>query len=175
MAPHPPLPEFMNLEELSALARNCMTKQAYEYYASGAETETSVADNRSAFEDYRIVPRILVDVSSVDTSSHLYGELRQHNCATRPPELRADRPRCLCCPAGYRMAMPVMVAPMAMHGLSHADKEVRTRALTALQSLGFGHHTASGFCEPAICFGVSAGWHRQRCSSSGRADGEPVL
>lgn len=81
MAPHSPLPEFMNLEELSALARNCMTKQAYEYYASGAETETSVADNRSAFEDYRIVPRILVDVSSVDTRSHLYGELRQHYCS----------------------------------------------------------------------------------------------
>lgn len=71
------------------------------------------------------------------------------------------------------MAMPVMVAPMAMHGLAHADKEVR-HALTALQSLRTGHHTASGLCERPICFGVSAGWHRQRCSSSGCADGEPV-
>lgn len=71
-----PLPEFYNLNELAPLARGCMTKQAYDYYSSGAETETSVADNTAAFGDYRIVPRILVDVSTVDTSSDLLGVCR---------------------------------------------------------------------------------------------------
>jgi isopentenyl diphosphate isomerase/L-lactate dehydrogenase-like FMN-dependent dehydrogenase len=125
----------MNLEELAALARHGMTKQAYDYYASGAETETSVADNRAAFEDYRIVPRILVDVSRVDTSSTLYGE----GCGSTPAAARASECMLRChqhkfcpCPAGYRMSMPVMVAPMAMHGLAHADKEVRRAALPAL-------------------------------------------
>jgi len=46
---------------------------AYDYYASGAETETTVRDNRSGFGRFRIVPRILRDVSSVDTSTELLG------------------------------------------------------------------------------------------------------
>lgn len=46
---------------------------AFDYYRSGAETETSVADNRSAFERYRVVPRIMRDVSAVDTSTQLLG------------------------------------------------------------------------------------------------------
>jgi hypothetical protein len=111
---------FTNLEELSVLARSCMTQMAYDYYASGAETETSVADNRQvrlgawrrlaastgptskaccvcacvcvcvcvlwcicctqAFADYRILPRILVDVSKVDTSCHAFGELWGQRC-----------------------------------------------------------------------------------------------
>lgn len=67
------MPDFVNLDEVSALAKQAMTKMAYDYFASGAETETTVADNRAAFEDYRIVPRILVDVSKVDTSCELFG------------------------------------------------------------------------------------------------------
>lgn len=96
------VPQFLNLVEVAELARSRMTKMAYDYFASGAETETSVSDNRSSFADYRIVPRILVDVSKVDTSFSW---------------------------AGSKWSMPVMVAPMAMHGLAHADKEVRTVAL----------------------------------------------
>eukprot|EP00775_Hariotina_reticulata_P007936 gene7936-8132_t len=72
---------------------------SYDYYASGAETQTSVLDNRTCFAQYRILPRILVDVSKVDTS---------------------------CCLFGYRSSMPVLVAPMAMHGLAHASKELGT-------------------------------------------------
>lgn len=65
--------EFINLEELEGLAKAVMPKMAYDYYASGSETQTSVADNRAAFEDYRILPRILVDVSRVNTSCELLG------------------------------------------------------------------------------------------------------
>lgn len=32
---------------------------------------------------------------------------------------------------GYRSSMPVMVAPMAMHGLAHADKETGTAKAAA--------------------------------------------
>lgn len=70
-----PMPEFLNLDEVGVLAKQVMPKQAYDYFAAGAETETSVADNRSCFQQYRIVPRILVDVSQVDTSCQLFGEL----------------------------------------------------------------------------------------------------
>jgi isopentenyl diphosphate isomerase/L-lactate dehydrogenase-like FMN-dependent dehydrogenase len=72
------VPEFMNLDEVADVAKAKMTQMAFDYFASGAETQTTVADNRSAFGDYRIVPRILRDVSKVDTSIELFGEC--HGC-----------------------------------------------------------------------------------------------
>eukprot|EP00879_Flechtneria_rotunda_P027383 GHRR01029331.1.p1 GENE.GHRR01029331.1~~GHRR01029331.1.p1 ORF type:complete len:110 (+),score=19.06 GHRR01029331.1:329-658(+) len=58
-----PIPPFINLTEVEELATLRMSKMAYDYYAAGAETEQSVADNKLAFAKYRILPRILVDVS----------------------------------------------------------------------------------------------------------------
>jgi isopentenyl diphosphate isomerase/L-lactate dehydrogenase-like FMN-dependent dehydrogenase len=49
---------------------------AYDYYASGAETEASVIGNRSAFGRYRLLPRILRDVSGTDTATELLGGRR---------------------------------------------------------------------------------------------------
>ena len=86
-----PMPEFLNLDEVGVLAKQVMPKQAHDYFAAGAETETSVADNRSCFQQYRILPRILVDVSRVDTSCELFGE---HTAAAATPgdlKLPSDR------------------------------------------------------------------------------------
>jgi isopentenyl diphosphate isomerase/L-lactate dehydrogenase-like FMN-dependent dehydrogenase len=99
LAPAPP--QFTNLEQLAGLAATVMPRMAHDYYASGAETETSVADNRAAFGRYRLLPRILVDVSAVDTS-------------------------CSCPASGVKQSFPVLVAPMAMHGLAHHERELGT-------------------------------------------------
>lgn len=69
------VPEFHNLEEVASLAKARMTKMGFDYYASGAETQQTVLDNRTAFDDYRIVPRILVDVTKVNTGCRLFGRL----------------------------------------------------------------------------------------------------
>jgi isopentenyl diphosphate isomerase/L-lactate dehydrogenase-like FMN-dependent dehydrogenase len=66
---------FINLEEVEQLAKSTLPKMAYDYFAAGAETEQTVGDNRSAFRQYRILPRILVDVSQVSTSCNMFGEL----------------------------------------------------------------------------------------------------
>lgn len=65
---------FINLEEVEQQAKALLPKMAFEYFASGAETEQTVGDNRSAFKQYRILPRILVDVSQVSTSCNMFGE-----------------------------------------------------------------------------------------------------
>ena len=49
-------------------------QQAYGYYASGADDEWTLRENRAALGRYRLLPRMLVDVSEVDTSTHLFGE-----------------------------------------------------------------------------------------------------
>lgn len=65
---------FFNLEEVEQLAKAILPQMAYEYFAAGAETEQTVGDNRSAFRQYRILPRILVDVSQVSTRCSMFGE-----------------------------------------------------------------------------------------------------
>lgn len=48
--------------------------QAYGYYASGSESESTLRDNMASFKRYRLVPRLMVDVSKVDTTVKLLGE-----------------------------------------------------------------------------------------------------
>eukprot|EP00887_Chlorella_sp_A99_P007368 scaffold2.g7368.t1 len=90
-------PRWTNLEELEALARPRLSEAAYAYYASGAETEAALRDNRAAFARWRLLPRMLRDVSTVDTSTTLFGQ---------------------------RLASPVAIAPMAMQRLCHPDGEL---------------------------------------------------
>ena len=58
---------------LEEKARRQMTPEAFAYIAGGAGLESTVASNRSAFEKYKIVPRMLRDVSVRDTSIKLFG------------------------------------------------------------------------------------------------------
>ena len=48
--------------------------QAYGYYASGSESESTLRDNEASFKRYMLVPRLMVDVSKVDTTVKLLGE-----------------------------------------------------------------------------------------------------
>ena len=52
-----------------------MPSQVYDYYAGGADTESTVQDNRAVYGRYRLLPRYMVDVSHCDMTYHLLGEL----------------------------------------------------------------------------------------------------
>ncbi len=56
-------------------ARRVMSREAFAYVAGGAGTESTQRQNRAAFERWRIVPRVLRDVSSRDLSVRLLGDL----------------------------------------------------------------------------------------------------
>lgn len=68
------LKPFASLNELEARALPNLTDATYGYYASGAEEERTLRDNEAAFARWRLLPRVLVDVSRVDTSCTLLGE-----------------------------------------------------------------------------------------------------
>lgn len=53
-------------EELERSALEAMSDEAAAYVASGAGTEDTINENRRAFADWRIVPRMLRDVSERD-------------------------------------------------------------------------------------------------------------
>ena len=68
--PHVPI----DMKELEAKAREAMSPEAYAYVAGGAGLESTVLENREAFERWRIVPRMLRDVSERDISINLFGK-----------------------------------------------------------------------------------------------------
>lgn len=86
----------MDLEELEAEARATMEPSAYDYYAGGAETETTLRDNVTAWAGWRLRPQVLRDVTEVRTATTLLGS---------------------------PVATPIGVAPAAYQQLAHPDGE----------------------------------------------------
>src|SRR3954468_4475020 len=51
-----------------------MSEEAFAYVAAGAGNEDTLAENRAGFRRWRIVPRMLRDVSERDTTLDLFGQ-----------------------------------------------------------------------------------------------------
>ncbi len=69
-------PETMgpvNLHEFEDVAKAKLHKLAYDFIAGGVEDELTLRANREAFDCLRLVPRVMTDVSEVDTSVNLLG------------------------------------------------------------------------------------------------------
>jgi lactate 2-monooxygenase len=60
---------------LEDVAKSGMSPQAYAYIAGGAGHESTLRGNRAVFEKYKIVPRMLKDVSVRDTCIELFGQI----------------------------------------------------------------------------------------------------
>ena len=90
---------FTNLLELEEMARSKIAHASFDYIAGGAEDEVSLRRNRGAYDHWALRPRVLVDVSTRDTSTTILGQ---------------------------RVSMPILVAPTAFHGLVHPEGEVAT-------------------------------------------------
>ena len=104
-----PIDGCANVLDFETLARDRMERAFYDYYAGGAEDERTLAANRGAFADVFLRPRVLVDVSRIDTATSVLGTL---------------------------VSMPVLIAPTAFHRLAHPDGELATaRAAGAAQTL----------------------------------------
>jgi isopentenyl diphosphate isomerase/L-lactate dehydrogenase-like FMN-dependent dehydrogenase len=63
----------VNVHEFEAAARRKLTKLAYDFIAGGVEDELTLRANREAYTHVGLVPRVMVDVSTVDTSVELLG------------------------------------------------------------------------------------------------------
>ena len=77
---------------------------AWEYFRGGAGDETTLRENRAAFDRLKLQPRVLVDVTNVDTSTTVLGT---------------------------PVAAPVLIAPVALQKLAHPDGEAATARAAA--------------------------------------------
>ena len=66
-------PDFMNLHEIVHKARQNLNQNAWDYIVGGVETETTLRRNRMALDAIAFRPRVLRDVSKVDTSTEILG------------------------------------------------------------------------------------------------------
>ncbi|CAK8578335.1 unnamed protein product [Lathyrus sativus] len=94
-----------NVSEFEAIAKQKLPKMIYDYYASGAEDEWTLKENRNAFSRILFRPRILRDVSKIDLTTNVLG---------------------------FDISMPIMIAPTAMQKMAHPEGEYATaRAASA--------------------------------------------
>ena len=103
--PDADLTGIVTLDDFERPARDRLHPAGYMYIAGGAWAGETVADNVAAWRRYRLLPRVLVDISTVALGTTLLGR---------------------------EVAMPIGIAPAALHALCHGDAEVGTaRAASA--------------------------------------------
>src|SRR5688572_18492411 len=70
----PKLARAVNIEDLRILAKRRLPRAIFDFFDGGAEDEVTLRENRAAFERVRLLPRVLVDVSKVETAIDLFGK-----------------------------------------------------------------------------------------------------
>jgi len=64
----------LNIEDLRVMAKRRLPKAIFDFIEGGAEDEWTLRQNRSQFERWGLVPRILVNVARRDSTVRLFGE-----------------------------------------------------------------------------------------------------
>ena len=62
-----------SIEELRERAKRRLPRAVFDFFDGGAEDEETLRGNRAAYESVRLVPKVLVDVSRIDTSTPILG------------------------------------------------------------------------------------------------------
>ncbi|MEA2386084.1 MAG: lactate 2-monooxygenase [Thermoleophilaceae bacterium] len=119
--------------ELERRAEAAMSEKAYAYVAAGAGLEETVRANREAFGRWRIVPRMLRDVSDRDTGVDLFGR---------------------------RIPYPFLLAPIGVLELAHrqAERAVAPAAAATGVPMIFSNQASTPMEEVAELLGDSPRW-----------------
>ena len=115
----------LTIDELEQQARVLMDKQTRDYYNEGADSNSTLRENTQAYGKYRIRPRVLRDVSRVDSTVEIFG---------------------------HKNSIPMGVAPTAMQRLAHSDGELGTarackKAKVAMGLSSFATHSLEEVAE----------------------------
>ena len=63
-----------SIEDLRRAAKRRLPRAVFDFFDGGAEDEVTLRDNQAAYPRARLVPKVLTDVSSIDTSTLLLGQ-----------------------------------------------------------------------------------------------------
>ena len=73
-----------NIEELRLAARRRLPRAVFDFIDGGAEDERTLRGNRAAFGNVRLLRRVLVDVSRIETETSILGEKAKLPIAIAP-------------------------------------------------------------------------------------------
>jgi (S)-mandelate dehydrogenase len=71
----PNLARAVNIEDLRVLAKRRLPRAIFDFFDGGAEDEVTLRENRAAFERVKLLPKVLVNVAEVDTTTPILGSL----------------------------------------------------------------------------------------------------
>ena len=104
----PPIPAASG--RLERAARKKLSREAFAYVAGGAGSEDTIRENRAAFGRWRILPRMLRDVSVRDTSAELFGR---------------------------RLPAPFLLAPIGVLEMAHKEADLAVARAAAKEGMPF--------------------------------------
>ena len=105
---HPQVP--VSFARLERAARKAMPPDGYAYVAGGAGTEETMRENRAAFERWRIVPRMLRNVSTRETAVDVLGT---------------------------RMSSPFALCPIGVLEMAHREADLAVARAAAAEGIPF--------------------------------------
>jgi 4-hydroxymandelate oxidase len=99
----------VDLHDYEVAAKRRLSAVAWEYFNGGSADEITLRRNRQSLDALQLKPKVLVDVTSIDTSRTVLG---------------------------HKMRHPIILAPTSSHLLAHPDAEVATaRGAGAAQAI----------------------------------------
>ena len=131
----------VSFDRLQEAARGAMSPEGYAYVAGGAGTEETTRENRAAFERWRIVPRMLHDVSSRDTTVDVLGT---------------------------PLASPFVLCPIGVLEMAHREADVAVARAAAAEGIPFvfSNQASRPMEETARAMGDAPRWFQLYWSTS---------
>ncbi|KAI4861143.1 FMN-dependent dehydrogenase [Hypoxylon rubiginosum] len=111
-------PNIFTIKDLQEAGSKKLPKPVREYYNEGSMDMITLRDNEAAYNRYKIRPRILINVSKIDTSTTIFGT---------------------------KVSFPLGFAPAAMHKAAHPEGELATSRAAAKAGICMGLSTYSTF------------------------------
>lgn len=130
-----------SFEKLEQKAKKELSKEAFAYIAGGAGSEATMRTNRSAFDQWHIVPRMLRNVSNRDTTVELFGQ---------------------------KLPSPILLDPIGVLEMVHPKADVAVAKAAARLGLPyiFSNQASKPMEECAQVMGASPRWFQLYWSKS---------
>ncbi|ORY59510.1 S-2-hydroxy-acid oxidase [Pseudomassariella vexata] len=120
---------ILNIDDIKKTASKNLPVTAREFFNSGSTYQTTIAENSAAFDKYRLRSRVLVDVSSLNTST-----------------------TCL----GQPIKFPLCIAPAGLQAMAHPDGELATARACSSFGVNMGISSYANYSTGDI---TAAGGH----------------
>jgi lactate 2-monooxygenase len=131
----------ISFEALEETARKKISTQAYAYIAGGAGNESTLRSNLQSFANFKIIPRMLRDVSVRDTSIELFGQ---------------------------KLPSPLLLAPIGVLEMVHPQADLAVGKAAAALGIPyiFSNQASKPMEEVAAAMGNSPHWFQLYWSKS---------